>query len=556
MASLDEILTGLTRGAAAFATATADAKAALARGTAGCVATVADRWGDAAVSIKGAGGSSAETVAAEETATGPVATLRLLLMTVRSWQEIGRSGLPWPGVRLRVEHATGPGPLVDVELLPEPKLFDRLVFQGHRATARCAHPGSLEAFRASWRSEIESRPRAGGVALVLGAGNVTGLAPADAIDQIFCHGRAVLLKLHPLHAPLQSVFREALAPLREAGLLEIVTGDAGLAQAAVAAPAVTHVHLTGGQATFDAIVWGPEGPRPAAEPVLRKPITCELGNVTPWIVVPGRYTPRQLRFQADLVAASIVNNTSFNCIATKCVVTCRSWPQREEFLRLVAGRLGSLPPRPAWFPGAVAAWEEATGLRIPDDGCLPWTLLTGIDASRDRRLIDREWFVPVATEVPLDAADIEGFCSHTAEFARGLPGSLAANVTLPATLSAADAARANLLVEHLRFGVVAVNTWVALAYAFGNVPWGGFPGGTLHEPASGIGHVHDPLMLPLVHNAILRAPLASGFAPPWLPWHPRGLRLARGLLATYSSIARGRSGLGKFLGMLPAVLAG
>ena len=43
--------------------------------------------------------------------------------------------------------------------------------------------------------------------------NVTGLAPADAIDQIFGHGRAVLLKLHPLHAPLASIYRDALAPL-------------------------------------------------------------------------------------------------------------------------------------------------------------------------------------------------------------------------------------------------------------------------------------------------------------------------------------------------------
>jgi aldehyde dehydrogenase (NAD(P)+) len=278
--------------------------------------------------------------------------------------------------------------------------------------------------------------------------------------------------------------------------------------------------------------------------------------VTPWLVLPGHYKPQELRFQADLVAASIAHNTSFNCIATKTVVTCRNWSQREEFLRLVAGRLGSLPPRPAWFSGAAAAWEEATGLRLPEDGSLPWTFFTGVEPGRDRRLLDREWFVPVATEVPLDAADVESFCSRAAEFTHTLPGSLAASVTIPGSLPAVDAARAELLVEHLRYGVVAVNTWSAIAYALGSVPWGGYPGATLLEPASGIGRVHDPLMLPLVHNAILRAPLSSRLAPAWLPWHRRGEQLARGLLGMYSAIARGRFGLGRLVRMIPDVLAG
>jgi acyl-CoA reductase-like NAD-dependent aldehyde dehydrogenase len=555
MTELEQILSRLTAAAASFAVLSADARSDLARSTACRVADVAERWIDAAVALKGGGGSVPQAVAAEETATGPIATLRLLLITARAWREIGQTGVPRVK-RLEIQHASGPGSFVALDVLPEPGLFDGTIFQGTSGIVRCVDPGGLDAFRASWRREAESRPRSGGVAVVLGAGNVTGLGPADAIDQIFGHGRGVLLKLHPLHAPLRRVVEDALAPLIEAGLLAIVVGDAEFARVAVAAPAVTHVHLTGGQATFDAIVWGPAGPRPNAEPVLGKAITCELGNVTPWCVVPGRYTPRQLRFQAELVAGSIANNSSFNCIATKCVVTCRGWPQREEFLRLVAGRLGSLVPRPAWFPGAAAAWEDATGLRIPADGSLPWTFLTGCDPDRDRRLLAREWFVPVATEVPLDAGDIEVFCCRAAEFSHSLPGSLAASVTIPGSLSAADAARTNLFVEHLRYGVVAVNTWSAIAYTLGSVPWGGYPGATLLEPASGIGRVHDPLLLPLVHNAILRAPLASRLPAAWLPWHPQGERLARGLLRMYSAIARGRRGLGQLIRMVPAVLSG
>jgi acyl-CoA reductase-like NAD-dependent aldehyde dehydrogenase len=395
------------------------------------------------------------------------------------------------------------------------------------------------------------------VAVVLGAGNVTGLAVADSVAQIFEHGRAVLVKLHPLHAPLADTLRAALAPLVAADLVAIVAGGADVAAQAVAEPRITHVHLTGGQAAFDALVWGGPGPRPAgAVPRLAKPITCELGNVTPWIIVPGRYTPRQLRHQADVVAASIANNASFNCIATKCVVTCRSWEQRDEFLSLVAGRLAALQPRPAWYPGAAAAWETVTGRPAPADGTLPWVFHVGLDRDREPRWLEREWFGPVAVETPLAGDSIDDFCSRAMAFVHTLPGALAASVTAPSGLDAHAARRIDLLVEHLEYGVVACNTWSALAYSFGSVPWGGFPGATLAEPHSGIGRVHDPLLLPLVHNAIIRAPLESWPAPPWFPWHPHGAALARGVAEMYGSIAAGRSGVWELLRMLPGVLRG
>ena len=169
---------------------------------------------------------------------------------------------------------------------------------------------------------------------------------------------------------------------------------------------------------------------------------------------------------------------------------------------------------------------------------------------------EREWFAPVAVEVPLDAADIEAFATRATAFTRRLPGTLAASVTVPESLSPRDAHRVNLLCEHLEYGVVAVNTWSALAFALGSVPWGGFPGGTLATPGSGIGWVHDPMFLPLVHNTILQAPLLVRPTPPWFPWHPRGRLLARGVVDVYAALARGGSGLWPLTKMLPAVLAG
>lgn len=544
----------LAAGAARHAGRDAGARSALAFDCARGVAAEAEAWVAAAVAIKQAGPEAV----AEEIATGPLGTLRLLLVTARALDDIARRGLPRaarpPRLAPRPAGGSGAAARVEVELLPVGGLWDGVVFRDDRATVRCGDPGGLEAFERVWRLEAAERPRGGGVAAVLGAGNVTGLAAADCISQVFEHGRAVLLKLHPVHAPLEPIFRRAFAPLVEAGLLAVTSGGAEVSRAVIGADAVTHVHLTGGQAAFDAVVWGGRDRHAAgAVPLLAKPITCELGNVTPWFVVPGRYTPAQLASQADTVAASIANNTSFNCIATKLVVTCRGWPQREAFLDLVSRRLDRLTARPAWYPGARGTWEGVTGRRAPDDGTLPWVFRRGLDLARDHAWVDREWFGPVAAETPLDAANIEDFCTRAAEIAAWLPGTLAASVTLPESLSGRDRRRADLFVEHLEYGVVAVNGWTAVGYAFGCVPWGGFPGATLAAPASGIGRVHDPLFLPLVHNTILRTKLAAWPPPPWYPWNKQALPLARGLVATYAAIARGGSGLGSVLRMLPAV---
>jgi hypothetical protein len=548
----------LAAGAAAWARELPAERAALAVQTARSVARAADAWTAAAVAIKEAGGPGADpAIVAEETATGPLATLRLLLLTARSLADCGGSGLPGLRRLPRLVHAGGDAARVAVEVLPAQgpggSLHDAAIFAGHRATVRCVDPGGIDAFMRSWREEVARRPNSGGVALVLGAGNVTGLAPADCFSQIFEYGRAVFLKLHPLHAPMVPVFRDALEPLITAGILAVHAGGAEPVTAALAEPAIRHVHFTGGSAAFNAIVWGDRAHH--GPPAITQTVTCELGNVTPWFIIPGRYAQRALARQADMVAASMLNNTSFNCIATKLVITARSWDQREAFLGLVQRRLAAARARTAWYPGATAAWETHTGKQAPADGTLPWMLRTGVDPAAEPQFVEREWFIPVAAEISLEADAIEAYCTRAHELLARLPGSLAASITVSDGLTAPDAARIELFIEHLPFGTVAVNTWSALAYAMGSVPWGGFPGATLADPKSGIGFVHDPLLLPLVHNTILRGPLAARLAPAWFPWHPHAQRLSRGLVDVYASIADGGRGLWPLVKMLPAVLS-
>ena len=543
-----------------------DERAELAMRTAQSIGCEAGAWVLAAVAMKSVGpdGQDACTdrlrpvLQAEECATGPIATLRLLFLTAQALRSIGKTGVPEVSVGPRMTHGQNqihespfgsPSSFVAVDVLPVRRLYDPTIFRGYRATVRCANTGSVETFMKLWQEECQQRPVSEGVAVVLGAGNVTGLAAADAVSQIFEHGRAVLLKLHPVQSSLAPVFRAALKPLVEAGLLSVVVGGAALVTDAISAQEVTAMHLTGGEETFRNVVSSNK------KKLLTKSITCELGNVTPWVIVPGNYSEKDLFFQADQIAASIANNSSFNCIATKVVLTSRSWPQRQQFLGRIEQRLESLPTRPVWYPGAVDLHQTATGDSV-SNGCLQPKLFRDVHRESHPHWFAREWFIPSAVETTVEGESIEDFCVAVSQIVHDLPGNLAASVTRPDGMATHDESRVELLIEHMRYGVVAVNTWSALAYAVANVPWGGFPGGTIESPESGLGYVHNPCFLPLVHNTILRAPLRVWPMPPWFPWHRKGGRLAEGVAEMYSAITAGKSGIWNLVGMLPDVFRG
>ena len=116
------------------------------------------------------------------------------------------------------------------------------------------------------------------------------------------------------------------------------------------------IHITGSDRTHDAIVFGTgeEGARRKAErrPLLAKKITSELGNVTPVIVVPGKWSDADLAFHAANVATQLVYNSGFNCVTTRVIVTWAGWPQREAFLGALRKVLAAVPPRNAYYPGA------------------------------------------------------------------------------------------------------------------------------------------------------------------------------------------------------------
>lgn len=498
------------------------------------VADVAVAWAEAAVVAKGL--SKKSPVQAEDLLSGPAVVARQLQLTIQTLQAIqknGRPALPGRGVRLKNGQ-------LSVNVFPTSGLYDSLTFMGIRGSVRL-QADIAETEIHGQLPETAAHDKLPRLTAVLGAGNVSSIPATDSLNRIMFEGSRVLLKLNPVNEYLFPIFETAFAPLMKANLFGILKGGADTGAALIQHDAVDAVHITGSAVTHDAIVWGKDAGerirrKQNGDPLLKKEVTSELGNVTPWIIVPGHYSSRQLNSQAQHIATSITNNASFNCLATKVIVTWKNWPQRAQFLQFIQHHLAQTPVRPAYYPGAPARFQRFSGTYMqPDDrGCLPWRLLTGQSITERPELFQDESFVCVCAETQLSGDTADQFLAEATEFVNNrMTGTLCASVTIPPGFRTQHATAFERCLTQLRYGSVCVNQWSGLAYGLTSPPWGAYPGATVRDVQSGIGNVHNTYLLDRVEKTVLEGPLVNFPKPIWFPAHRNAVDVANRLVRLY-----------------------
>jgi len=463
---------------------------------------------------------------AEEWLSGPSAAIRMFRLLAESLEEIATSGHPSLGRSTRAR----PDGRMEVSLFPASTL-DGVTFSGFSGHVLMADGVTPDGARARQAAFYQERDPEGGVSVILGAGNVSSIPPMDAATKMFIEGKTCVLKMNPVNEWVGPFLERALAPLIDRGYLRLVYGGGDVGSALVYHPGVDDVHITGSDRTHDLIVWGPPGPErdrrmAQNDPLLKVPISSELGNVSPVAIVPHAYTDDELWFQARNVVTMVTNNASFNCNAAKMLVTATGWPQRERFLDLVAQGLASVPTRVAYYPGASERYEHL--LEGHDDaqrfgeagrGRLPWALIRGVDAGdTGEPLFRTEPFCGILSETSVGSTDPVEFLDAATHFMNDrLWGTLNAMVIVPDSLErdATVGAALDHAVVALRYGTVAINHWPALAYAFGTMPWGGHPSATLKNIQSGLGWVHNTYMLDGMDKTVVRGPLVVKPHPLW-----------------------------------------
>ena len=456
--------------------------------------------------------------AGEEWISGPVVTLRNLRLLRRNLLTLARTGAP---VQVRIR--PGPEDRSIAAVLPA-SLVDRLLYLFYKAEIRTM-PGCEPSRARIYREKSDDRFPSGRVTLVLGAGNISSIAPLDVIHKLMMEDQVVILKMNPVNEFLAPYLEQVFAELIRDGFLAVVTGDAGAGNYLCRHHRVDRIHLTGSQATYKAIVRD-------------KQITAELGCVTPILVVPGRWSDADLSHQARNIAGMVTHNASFNCNAGKVLVLDHNWPQRDALLEQVQGALAASPQRYPYYPGAekryakiLQQYPSAIMLGDPHLIPIPWTFIPGVKPDPCEPILQEEPFCGVLSEVSLDSTgDAASFLGAAVPFVNeSLYGDLSCMVLVDGKTAKAIRNELNEAIHRLRYGGIAVNAWAGMNFALGNTHWGAFPGNTRESIGSGAGSVHNCFLFDAPEKSVVYAPFRMWPKPVWFPDHRTLPALGRAL---------------------------
>lgn len=503
-APIEEDIAALRKGSAAWSALTVSQRVTLLRGVRRTVAATARTWARTAVRSKQL--TDDHPLRGEEWLSGPYATLGAVDAYIETLDRIATGRNPLDGLTVD-RTASGQTRVHSFPL----EGIDKLLLSGFTGEVWLA-PGVTPGDARSRAGLAQRSPEAtdGGIGLVLGAGNITSIPVLDVLYELLAHDRVVLLKVNPTQDALVPVFERALAPLIAPGFLRIVRGGADVGAYLTANDAFAHVHITGSAPTFDAIVWGTgaQGKRRRREnrPRLKKPITAELGGVSPIIVVPGDWSDEDLRFQAEHVATMRLQNAGHNCIAGQVVLLSRDWAQKDQFLIELRRAYAIAPERPIWYPRSDERMAQAEQ-SYPDALVLADRLLVEIGDGDDATALEQtEYFAPVLGVEQLPGTGQAFLDAAVAHANEKLQGTLGANVLIDPATEASLGAGFERAITALHYGSIAINTWTAFGFITPTVTWGAFPGNTIADVGSGIGVVHNALLLADVERSVVRGP--------------------------------------------------
>src|SRR5271165_4748262 len=393
--------------------------------------------------------------------------------------------------------------------------YDRLLLNGYNAQV-WIEPGVSAA---QTRKDAAGMYRGAGyddpgVSLVLGAGNVGSITSLDILDQLFAQGNVSVVKMNPVNDYLGPFYEKIFNEFVSCGWLRFVYGGADAGGYLAHHPKVDSVHMTGSAATYDAIVWGSDAEAATRKatntPVLNKPITAELGGVSPFIVVPGDWSDADIRFQAEHIASSKLNNAGHNCIASQVLVVSEDWPLADKLIAEVRKVMHEVEPRSTYYPRSEEKTDSAcdgmSGTEFLSND-KSRALIPDVDPQGGASVLRDEVFAGVMGIVRLPGRTVREFMRNAVEFSNNvLPGTLGATIVIDPKTRKTNSGAFDETIDNLRYGDIGVNVWSGMNFLLGYTPWGASPGHTPQNIGSGTGVVHNAFMLRQVQKTVAEIP--------------------------------------------------
>ncbi len=382
------------------------------------------------------------------------------------------------------------------------------------------------------------------ITLVLGAGNFSSIPYLDVLYHLITRKSVILLKLNPVNEYLKPVFEKVFQNFIERGYIIVTTGNIDESKYMATHPGINHIHLTGSDKTYEDIVYGreltlKEKKSKAISKVNNKAITSELGNVTPIIIHPGKWSTSDIKYQARKIVTAKLNNNGFNCIAAQVVVLPDGWGQTDTLIKFVKHYMNKAKDRKAYYPESIERLEKLEKdkgyERVNALSCVTPHLTREIK-SYSKYEIDEVWSTTIYFK-KIEYSTNEEFANNAIDYCNDeLWGNLGVSVIIKDHERKFNKHITNLYIDKLNYGTVAINEWAAIGYIIPQLPWGGYPGNRDNDVQSGQSVVHNSMLFesPLKGVVNTKFRISRLIDPPWFVFNKKGRRLFRNL--TYYQI--------------------
>ena len=379
----------------------------------------------------------------------------------------------------------------------------------------------------------------GSVTLVLGAGNVSSIPFLDTIFHLVANRSSILLKLNPVNDYLNPVFQKVFHEFIERGFISVVNGDIPTSKYLSEHRSIDSIHLTGSNYTYENIVYGrilndKERKLSFLSKSNKKPIFTELGNVTPIIVHPGKWSNAEIKFQARKIVTAKLNNSGFNCIAAQVVVLPKGWRSNEKLKKYVKYYLKKIGDTTSYYPGAnesLEAFQKNKNYeQINEQVCSTPFMISNLDME-EKFSIEEVWNSTLYFK-EIEYSDYESFANNSIDYVNNeLWGNLGATVLIKDSKKKRNSELVENYKSNLNYGTVAINEWAAIAFIIPTMPWGGYPGNKDNDIQSGQGFVHNSFFFesPLKGIVETNFRFSRFIDPPWFVNNKKAHRLFKNL---------------------------
>ena len=393
------------------------------------------------------------------------------------------------------------------------------------------------------------------ITLILGAGNVSSIPVLDALFHMIAYKSVIYMKLNPVNDYLLPIFTQVFEPFISRGYMIITEGDMEASKYLSQHEGFHHTHLTGSNFTYENIVYGKilndkERSVKTLPKVNKKPITTELGNVTPIIVHPGNWSRSEIKHQAKKIVTAKLNNSGFNCIAAQVIVLPKDWKHTQKLKDDILFYLKKVGDTTSYYPGASENLDQLLETenyeQINNLSCNTPFLVSDLDLEKE--YANKEVWSTALYFKEIPYTSNENFCSNSIEYVNNeLWGNLGVTVLIKNHKKKTNQSILNAYVENLKYGTVAINEWSALGFVIPTLPWGGYPGNKDNDIQSGQGYVHNSLLFESPQKGVVysRFRLSPIIDPPWFVTNKKAHRIFKNL--TYYQATKSKINLVKLI---------